>query len=537
MLFRKRDDLIKKFYIFIFLILALSLTSCKSDYTQTVENISDNHETEERIPMKWYVNYSWMNQKWGDDPVSKKISEITNIDIEYVAPNINENDTLMTMIASGTLPDILTIWHGDPFIKEIINKDMVYPLNELADKYYKDFYSVAVEERLNWYKTNENIYGYPNASYVKDMYNKPEAIFSNQSFLVRKDIYEAIGSPNMSTPEGFLNALKDAKNMFPIVDNKPLIPLGMYEFTPIGNDSLQNYLQNFLAIPYEKDGKLIDRELDENYIQWLKTLRKANEMGLMSNDVFVDTRTQVEEKVSQKQYFALFYQWSDIQLQNGEIYSKTPNSVYIAVDGPKNKNSDPHTLDGPSIAGWTVTMISKNAKHPDKAIKLLSYLMSEEGQKYIWAGVEGDAYTTSTESKIIFKQEAIDLYKNNLTLFRKKYGASATHWPMMDNQMAFNKGFLMPEPEFVSDSKKWSRQYAKNFSIYMFSPCEAGTEEAIIEKTISEAYGKTLISLILAKSEQQFDNIWNDYISLKYNAGFNKVMEKRQIQLEQNKLR
>ncbi len=28
-------------------------------------------------------------------------------------------------------------------------------------------------------------------------------IISNQTFLVRKDIYEAIGSPDMTTPEGF----------------------------------------------------------------------------------------------------------------------------------------------------------------------------------------------------------------------------------------------------------------------------------------------------------------------------------------------
>ena len=76
---------------------------------------------------------------------------------------------------------------------------------------------------------------------------------------MRKDIYEAIGSPDMTTPEGFSAAVKKAVEMFPEVDGKPLIPIGAHVFTNQGNVSFDNYLMDFLAVPWEKDGKLYDR--------------------------------------------------------------------------------------------------------------------------------------------------------------------------------------------------------------------------------------------------------------------------------------
>ena len=58
------------------------------------------------------------------------------------------------------------------------------------------------------------------------------------------------------------------------------------------------------------------------------------------------------------------------------LYAADPNSIYIAVDGPKNSKGEAHKLGGGGIAGWTVTLISKNCKDPARAIQFLSYLIS-----------------------------------------------------------------------------------------------------------------------------------------------------------------
>src|SRR5699024_6768432 len=107
---------------------------------------------------------------------------------------------------------------------------------------------------------------------------------SNQCFLVRKDIYEALGCPDMTTPEGFMQAVRDAAQLFPETENGPLIPIGLHEFTSTGCYSLEEILQSFLAIPYQKDGAYYDRFTDPDYIAWLKVFRQLQEEGYLTSD-------------------------------------------------------------------------------------------------------------------------------------------------------------------------------------------------------------------------------------------------------------
>ena len=48
-----------------------------------------------------------------------------------------------------------------------------------------------------------------------------------QSYNVRADIYEALGSPDMSTPDKFIEALKLFKEKYPTIDGKKTIPLDL----------------------------------------------------------------------------------------------------------------------------------------------------------------------------------------------------------------------------------------------------------------------------------------------------------------------
>ena len=101
----------------------------------------------------------------------------------------------------------------------------------------------------------------------------------------------------------------------------------------------------------------------------MKMFRQAHEEGLFATDVFVDKRSQIEEKAAQGRYFCMLYQNWDMQAPQNALYAKDPNSIYIAVDGPKNTKGDDPVLAGGGIAGWTVTLISKNCKNPERAIQ------------------------------------------------------------------------------------------------------------------------------------------------------------------------
>ena len=357
--------------------------------TSPSESVPDS----ESVTLEWYINFSWYNTPWGENAVSKAVTEATGSEIHFVAPGGTESVTLDALIAGDKLPDMITLGWWEPQFQEMIDSGLVYALNELADEYDPYFWEVADMDRLQWYTREDgNVYCYPNSSYSPRDYEEEGAVCSNQTFLVRKDIYEAIGSPDMTTPERFADAVRAAAEKFPVVDGKPLIPIGAHEFTERGCDSFDKFLLNFLAVPYEKNGLAYDRYTDSEYRRWLSMFRQLGEEGYLASDIFIDKRAQMEEKIIDGRYFCMLYQRTDLAEQQLYRYSQNPGSVDIAVDGPRNADGDDHMLPGSGINGWTVTLISRNCTHPDKAIKMMSFLMSEEGQKLLLLGVEGVHY-------------------------------------------------------------------------------------------------------------------------------------------------
>ncbi|WP_433615118.1 extracellular solute-binding protein [Paenibacillus cellulositrophicus] len=485
------------------------------------------------ITFDWYMNFSWFNKKWGGDATAEYVTKKTGVSINFIVPAGNENEKLNTMIASGKLPDFITLGWSEEAVKKMIEGKLVLPLNELADQYDPYFFKVADPAKLGWYtQPDGNIYGYPNASSSPEDYKKYGSNFtSNQTFEVRKDMYEAIGSPDMSTPEGFLNALKLAKEKFPEVNGQPLIPLGLHEFSETGNYSLEGYLQNFLAIPQQKDGKLYDRRLDPEYISWLKTFRKANEMGLLSKDIFIDKRPQMEEKIAQGRYFAMLYQRSDFDAQNMSLYQKDPNSAYIAINGPANSKKDAPTLSGPGISGWTLTLISKDVKDKKRAIEFLTYLISEEGNKDLFLGEKGVTYD-NIDGKDQFLPDVVKLLNTDRTAFDQKYGASYTYWMLMDTNM--NLQWAPPGVDPQKQMADWTK--GKSISMSEFDNLDppSTSEEGIAGSKNARNWGKLLPKLLLAKSDAEFDEMWNNYIEDRNQNKQDKIDAYRQKAYEEN---
>lgn len=477
---------------------------------------------EEATTFDWYINYSWYTTTWGENIVSRAITEKTGVNINFITPMGNETEKLNALIASDTLPDLITLGFWEPQIDEMIEGDMVYALNELADEYDPYFWKVADETAVNWYTREDgNIYAYPNSAVSPQDLEENNLISSNQTFLVRKDIYEAIGSPDMTTPEGFKAAVEKACEMFPEVDGKPLIPIGAHVFDNEGNTSFDKYLMNFLAIPWEKDGVLYDRYTDPEYIRWLKLFRELGEEGMLATDIFVDTRIQTEEKIAEGRYFCMLYQYTDILSQQKQIYGTAPERVYMAVEGPRNANGDDPTLPCTNIAGWTVTLISRNCKSPDKAIKFVSYLMSEERQLCVFLGVEGITYDFIGGVPVV-KPEVKALLDTNREEYDKLYGADNTYWQFQDNVM--QQQWVQTASPAEEQLKEWSRKYVVYngpYEIYLSS----GTQGAEEDKKIRRLWSRVLPKLLLASSEEEFDELLADFVSQREEMGYQLVQE------------
>lgn len=486
------------------------------------------------ITLDWYINFNWFAGKWGEDLTSQYVTKKTGVNLNIQVPSGDASQKLNTMMASGKLPDIITLGWDEDGTKKLIEGGLVEPLDQLAKDYDPYFFKVADAGKVSWYTGPDgHFYGYPNASSSpKDFAKYMEVKPSNQTFLVRKDMYEAIGKPDMRTPKGFLKALEMAKEKYPSVNGQPLIPLGLNEFTNEGNISLEVYLQNFLSIPCEKNSKLYDRTSDPEYLNWLKIFRVANSEGLLSKDVFIDKRPQMEEKIAQGRYFAMLYQRSDMIAQEQALYNKDKNSVYIAVDGPANNKLDAPKLAGDGISGWTVTMISKACSDKARAIKFLTYLISEEGQKDLYLGEKGVTYD-SIDGKDKIKPEVLTMLNADRSAYDEKYGASVKFWMLMDTNMILKWVPTAVEP--AKQMEDFTRGKTFNYSQFENINPQNDSNEGVSLVRITDLWGTTLPKLLMAKSDSEFDTIFNDFITRRSKLGYDSLLSFQQKKVYENK--
>jgi putative aldouronate transport system substrate-binding protein len=478
--------------------------------------------------------------------VSKYITAKTGVDVRFIVPAGSEDERLNAMIAGNVLPDILTLGFWAPQIPMMIEAGLLEPLNKLAEQYDPYFFRAASPEKLAWYtQADGNVYGYPNASYTLADYERYQGnLTANETFLVRKDIYEAIGSPDMTTPDGFLRALRAAKEQFPAVNGQPIIPLVFREFSGAGNDALTSHLQHFLAMKPETDGKYEDPLLgpdNPEYVRWLKTFRQAASEGLIPMDVFVDRRPQIEEKAAQGRYFAMLYQNWDMQAPQHARYAADPNSVYIAVPGPQNTRGDAPTLAGGGISGWTLTLISKNCKDKARAIQFLTYLISEEGQLDTYFGIPEnnslgfEPTYTFTDGRPVLLPEIGDMDKNDKNRQEIEVGVQYTYWMLMDTP--WTEQWPKEFSPALEQPQLWTRPYVTSFTVYDRLEMPSGSAEALIFDEILRRWGQDLPKLLLAKTEPEFDKLWADFQKYKAERGYAQLQNKQTELLNANKAR
>lgn len=484
------------------------------------------------ITIDWYVNETWYNVPEGN-LASQLIKEKTGVTINWIVPVGSPDEKFNAMITANNLPDIVTAGWYAPQVPQIENDDYLYALSELADQYDPEFWKVTSPQTVNWYKAdNGKLYMYPCNSNSPDDTEKYN-VLSNRSFLVRKDIYEAIGSPDMRTPEGFLKALNDAKAKFPNADNgQPLIPFGATEFNTTGNTSFEDVLLEFLA---QRDAEpFYDPKCgNENpeYIKWLKTFRQAYQDGNMPPDVFVDDRNKIEEKIGQGRYFALLYQWKDAMNPLGQIYKEKPEQIYIEVNGPSDTNLDKHRLGVSTYNGWEVTMITKNAKDPKRCIEFMTFGNSEEGQMTVYLGKEGVTYDM-IDGKPIIKPEVNTMKNAENSKFKQLYNIYGEIWMFNSSMM----NIWEPDPGMpLNIYREFNKGMSYHYGAYdNILPTANDPEYDALNKAQTK-WGEVLPKLLMAASDAEFDQLWNEYKTYKDSIGYQKVLDYERSHLEANK--
>ena len=472
--------------------------------------------------LTWYVNADWWNKSWGEDLVTKQIKEDLNLDVEFIT---GDNTKLNTFFASGDMPDLITIFDSSSQVAQTANK-WALPLQDLAKKYDPYFTKVAQKQTLDWYKLKDGkTYGYPSYSNTSRDY-EDGTIPPTDAFIIRKDVLDAIGDVDFKTPEGFVSAMKTIKEKFP-----DLVPFGFNSFDA-SNSSLDATLQNMLGVPIIKDGKFYERNLDEDYVTWLKALRQVHQDRNISDDSFADDEETLKEKVSSGKYATMLLQafhQKGTELQTW--MSSNPGKEYVAVDAMESTEGNEPTLSQAGLSGWTITYISKKTKNPAKAMQLYTYLLDDPGQYLVNFGIEGKTYTKNSDGTVSWTDEANEVRANEPEKFQKERRIGEFVLFSHDRYKALNKDSYV---QAIRQMQDWGRDYLKpQFEIENISP-DANTPQSRSLSAINTNWSTTLVSMIRAESEKKFDELLTTYEKFEKDNGIDQINKIRDEKIAAN---
>lgn len=479
---------------------------------------------EETTELTWYVNADWWNTDFGKDVVTKKIKEDLNVNIKFIT---GDDTKLNTFFAGGDMPDLLTIFDSN---SPVVQKAATWalPLNDLAEKYDPYFNKVAAADTLNWFQLADGkTYGYPNYSNTQADYDSGN-IPAKTAFVIRKDVYEALGSPAAGTPEEFKNVMGQIKAKFP-----ELIPFGFNSIGE-GTGSLGDVLQDFLGVPMETtDGGFYNRNLDEDYLAWLKTINAVYRDGAISDDSFADDGTAFEEKVKSGKYATMLLDGTPQQGGNLQIYmSANPGKEYIAIDGPQSTAGHAPTLNQSGITGWMISFITKKCKDPAKAMQIFTYLLSDEGQKLMNYGIEGETYQVNANGKVELLPAVKELQLNNADKFKKDYRLGEFMFFGHDRDKALSEDAF---PESIKQMQEWGKGKLKpHFILENINP-DQGTPEARALSAINTKWNTTMVSMLRSKDDAGFDSLLADYKTFLDHNNWDKIVEIRTEKMKKNK--
>jgi putative aldouronate transport system substrate-binding protein len=321
-----------------------------------------------------------------DNLVIQEIRKRSGVDlrVESVVSDDYEN-RLNTLIVSRSTPDIFRVPKSK--LKELVDNGVIRPLDDLIASHGPNV---------------RELYGdlLKGPAYMDGKtYGLPEMWFEGNALAIRKDWLDKLGLPVPKTLDEFERVLKAFVNDDPDGNGlKDTIGLG------VAVQVRQTWEQIFAAygVPQGRfvmvDGKLVPWMLAPGYLDAVKYLNRLYAQGLIDPEFATVPTLQSFEKLWNGKVGAYNFN-ADGTTQNWltrYVGEPKPEFVYTFLLGPNGKGGHvrPVMEDSNSFV-----VISSSANNPEAAMKALDYLVSVDGDRLTWAGVEGVHHKWNADGK------------------------------------------------------------------------------------------------------------------------------------------
>ena len=314
----------------------------------------------------------------------KNIENITGVKLERSFPVAWDGKDLMFGLISGSLPDIIVMetsaeWRAS-FVDQARQADAIWAYDDLIEQYAPHFKELVAPEYFEMFKSEDGkTYEYVNAintALAEEKKQEFGVVGGSGATIVRKDYFDEIGAPDVSTPDGLIAALKAMQEKHP--DLVPIMTPADIWRSPMGDFGAQFNVPPY----YVNDGKVLDQMKSENALTTTLFVNRLAREGLLPKEALIEG-TDVQAMVFNGQLLSYFWNTRE----EGKVPDDNPDTIYTSL--PPFSTWGGYKTS--TIGGWKTILISKNCKNPERAIRLLEFMASEEGHRVLYWGIEGDA--------------------------------------------------------------------------------------------------------------------------------------------------
>ncbi len=396
----------------------LDYSRYSTNYDPNVNSWEQIEPGDEDVEITWFMDFPWSGQNF-EDLIYKR----TGVKITFQTALNNDHAELNTAIAGGKLPDVISLNNSQLRI-QLAEEGYCYAIDRLAESYAPSLFNHVSKEHLNYYKSTDG-YTYSLASNfyndadVKEFKELGGHEYSLCDIIARKDYLDAYinykkgqdASFNPDTtitkPSGFIEMCKWVKKEYNLNDANPTVL-----FTPFNktaeNDVISytlTALMEFMGVPYEdENGDLVYQYGTEEFVEVIEFMNTLYNEKLVSSSNFAYGKNDCKTQILNGKSFVSIGTNQDnrqqLSMREQDGYNESTNTVDPSKDYVSimltNENGDAPLLMDYAGRGYYNVMITKNCKREDRVIKVLDYLMSEQGQReMIYGEIEGEYYNYS----------------------------------------------------------------------------------------------------------------------------------------------
>lgn len=508
-----------------------------------------------------------------NDPVAKEIERLTGVTMDITTQDSvgDYNTKVAALIASGDLPDIVYLQSDQTDMA--LKANALLELDSLIETNGKDI-KQNMDFRLRHSRKFKSMG--TNKLYYIELYGGPSDPTSIATTgFIRWDLYKQLGYPEMNTYEDLLPVLAEMQKKWPeTADGKKTYgvsgffgdSVGWAEWPLTYPTSLLYGIRcdRHLAVNSSTNELLGDNVIDVNSpaVRSLKWYNKANQMGILDPECFTMQTAQYEEKLKAGRIYFTPATWWASTVNSSFEESNNPDKGMMPMPPPKDIKRILLSSDSKYSAGAWCYGISKNCKHPDRAMDLLNFFCTKDGTELLYNGIKGkdwdivngtpqfkpETINSMMKVKDYHLQSGINKYSSALAGYQN--GEKDERYPNCYVDFSINSDYLKAKAtspyvkdfnerfSVLSAGQLYSSKIPDNTSyteMITQSLPQAPDDLNGISINVDNYIHNNVVKLVLAKSDAEFDAAFTKYTKDINDMGFQKLFAWEKSEYEKAK--